>query len=157
MKHNTNFKNMVGIALGASLIGGAAWAAQSGNIGTMAQGCQKMMGGAMSMMGGMSCCAPKTDAGAAAEAKQDAQLQRATITVNDGYTPGTVNVQVGKPLELTFVARGQSCANTVLIPVLKQTFSLKSGEKKTLSFTPQKGTTTFRCSMGMYGGQIVAK
>ena len=158
MKRNTNWKVGAGVALGASLLAGAAWATQSGNAGTMAQGCQKMMGGAMSMMSGsMSCCARKGGASQPAQATQDKDTQRASITIEDGYKPATVNVQAGKPLELTFVAKGDSCANTVSIPSLKQSFTLKNGEKKIITFTPKKGTTTFSCAMDMYRGQLVAK
>lgn len=52
MKRNMNWKALAGVALGASLIGGSAWAAQSGQVATLAQGGQKMMSG-------VSCCAPK--------------------------------------------------------------------------------------------------
>ncbi|HXI15744.1 MAG TPA: cupredoxin domain-containing protein [Chloroflexota bacterium] len=166
MKNNTKWKVIAGVALsGSLLVAGSALSATQSNVSptlggaqkSMMQGCREMMGNMMGMMSGMSCCAPKTDAGAAAEAKQDTQLQRATIAVKDGYTPGTINVQAGKPLELTFVAGGEGCSNSIRIPALKQSFNLKNGEKKTISFTPQKGTTTFSCAMGMYGGQIVAK
>ena len=157
MKHNTNGKTMAGIALGASLLGGAAWAAQSGNAGTMAQGCQKIMGSAMSRMGGMSCCAPKGSAGQPAAATQSQDIQRATVTIKDGYTPSTINVKAGKPVELTFIGKGSSCANTVNIPALDKTLTLKDGEKKTLTFTPKKGQTlAFACPMNMFKGEVVA-
>ena len=161
MKSNTNWKAVAAAAMGASLLGGAAWAAQSDGAGAMAQSCQKVMGGAMSMMGGMSCCAPKTGAeqpAQPAQAEQEAQVQRATVVINDGYTPNKVNVQAGKPLELTFESKGDGCANTVSIPALKQSFTLQNGEKKTLTFTPKKGQAiAFVCGMGMYRGQIAAR
>ena len=157
MKRNTNWKAIAGVALGAILLGGAAWAAQSGNAGVMTQGCQKMMGGAMSMMSGMSCCARKDGAAQPTEAKQSKDVQRATVTINGGYEPATINVKAGKPLTLTFVSKGESCANAVSIPSLKQSFTLKNGEKKSITVTPKKGTTTFSCAMGMYEGKVVAK
>ncbi len=157
MKRNTSWKVVAGVALGASLLGGAAWATQAGNAATMAQGCHKMMGGAMSMMQGMSCCARKGSASQPAEAKQDKNVQRATVTIRDGYEPATINVKAGKPVELTFLSNGDSCANTVSIPSLDKTLTLKKGEKTTVTLTPKKGTTTFSCAMGMYRGQIVAK
>ncbi len=154
MKRNTNWKAVAGVALGTSVIGGVAWAAQSGNAGTMAQGCQKMMG---SMMSGMSCCAPKGGAAQPAQATQSRDIQRAAVTIQDGYSPAAINVKADKPMELTFLAKGQSCANTVSIPALGKTLALKDGEKTTVTFTPQKGTTAFSCAMGMYRGQVVAK
>lgn len=134
----------------------------------MMQGCRKMMGDQNgtqdgTQKGGMKgmSCPMMGDKGAAtdkaAQATQEKNLQRATITIADGYQPATLNVQAGKPLELTFLSKSDSCANTVNIPALKQSFSLKNGARKTITFTPQKGTTAFSCAMGMYRGQIVAK
>ena len=150
MKRNTNWKAMAGVALGTSVLGGAAWAAQSGKAGTM-------MNGAMNMMSGMSCCAPKSSAGQPTQATQSQDAQRATVTIKNGYTPATINVRAGKPVQLTFVGKRESCANAVSIPALGKTLTLKDGEKTTVTFTPQKGTTTFSCAMGMYRGQVVAK
>jgi plastocyanin domain-containing protein len=153
MTYNTNWNMVVGLALGASLLGGVAWAVQPSNAGTMAS-CQKMMGTAMS---GMSCCAPKTVTGKTEQATQGKDVQRATIFINGGYEPSTINVKAGKPLELVFTAKGESCANSVSIPTLGKTLTLKDGEKTTIRFTPKKGTTTFSCEMGMYRGQVIAQ
>ncbi len=154
MKCNTNWKTLAGVALGASLIGGSAWAAQFGQVGTVMQGGQKMMSG-------MSCCAPKGCAAQPAMATQRTtqgqHVQRATVTIKNGYEPSTINVKAGKPVQLTFIGQGSSCANTVNFPALNQTLTVKDGEKTTLTFTPKKGTTAFSCAMGMYRGQIVAK
>lgn len=154
MKRNTNWKTLAGVALGASLIGGSAWAAQSGQVATVTQGGQKMMSG-------MACCAPKGGVAQPAmrtqKATQSQHVQRATVTIKDGYGPSTINVKAGKPVQLTFIGQGSSCANTVNFPTLNQTLTVKDGEKTTLTFTPKKGTTAFSCAMGMYRGQIVAK
>jgi plastocyanin domain-containing protein len=60
-------------------------------------------------------------------------------------------------VELTFTAKGESCANTVSVPALGKTLTLKDGGKTTIRFTLKKGTTPFSCEMGMYRGQIIAK
>lgn len=153
MKYNTNLKTVTGIALGASLLGGAAWAAQSGKAGTVMQGCQKMMSGA-----GMSCCALKAVASQSAQATEGKDVQRATVTIKDGYSPSTIKVKAGKAVEVTFISRGESCANTVIIPALGKTLSLKNGEKTTVTFTPKKGQTlAFACPMEMYKGKVTAQ
>lgn len=162
MKRNTSERVMTGIALSATLLVGGAWATQSSNVGTsvgtMAQNCQKMVGGAMGRMQRMSCCAPKESGGPTADATQSKDVQRATVTIQDGYTPATLNVKAGKPMELTFVSKGDSCANTVSIPTLDKTLTLKNGQKTIITFTPKEGKTlNFACGMGMYQGKIVAK
>ncbi len=156
MKHNMK-KAAAGAVLGASLFSGAAWAAQAGGAGAVMQGCQKMMGGAMSMMGGMSCCAPKGGGSQPAQASQSKDVQRATVTIKDGYEPSTINVKAGKPVELTFLSKSDSCANSVSIPALDKTCTLENGGKTTITFTPKKGTTAFRCAMGMVRGQVIAR
>lgn len=130
----------------------------------MMQGCRKMMGDQDGTqkggMKGMSCpmMGDKSAAtGKVAQATQEKNLQRATITIADGYQPTTLKVQAGKPLELTFLSKSDSCANTVNIPSLKQSFTLKNGARKTITFTPQKGTTAFSCAMGMFKGKVVAR
>ncbi len=86
-------------------------------------------------------------------------VQRVTVTIDgSGYKPATVNVRAGQPVQLTFVSKGDSCANTVSIPDLKKTLSLKTGQKKTVTFTPRKGQTiAFACSMKMFKGKVTAK
>ena len=88
-----------------------------------------------------------------------AKSQHVTITVSgSGYAPSTVSVKDGQPVRLTFHSKGDSCANTVSIPALKKTLSLKPGQKKDVVFTPKKGQTiAFACSMKMFKGKVVAR
>jgi hypothetical protein len=84
-------------------------------------------------------------------------VQRATVVIDGGYTPATLNVKAGQPVELTFVRKEKfGCGDVVQIPALKlKTRSLKTGEKATLSFTPQQaGLLRFTCGMDMYDGKI---
>ena len=85
--------------------------------------------------------------------------QDVTVTIDGkGYHPAMLNVKAGKEVHLTFVSKDASCANKISIPGLKQTVSLKKGEKKTISFTPKKGQTiAFACTMKMFKGSVKAK
>lgn len=93
-------------------------------------------------------------------AKQSQGAQRATVTINQGYSPASLSVQAGKPVELTFVRKETvGCGDVVKIPEVGiTTKSLKPGEKTTVKFTPKKsGTLHFTCGMAMYSGQIQVK
>ena len=85
--------------------------------------------------------------------------QHVTVTVDGkGYHPATVNVKAGKEVHMTFVSKGEGCANGISVPSLKKSISLKSGQKKEIVFTPKKGQTiAFACSMNMFKGKVVAK
>ncbi|MBC8134688.1 MAG: cupredoxin domain-containing protein [Fibrella sp.] len=110
----------------------------------------------------MSCCAPvKVAQGAKTTyAKPDKSgVQKATITVDGGYSPALLAVKAGKPVELTFVRKSAAgCDGELLIPALKVNKVLKQGEKTVVKFTPKKGQTlAFSCGMNMYKGRVVAK
>lgn len=89
----------------------------------------------------------------------DKHTQNVTVTVDGkGYHPAMVNVKAGQEVHMTFVSKGGGCANSVSIPALKKTFSLKTGQKKEVVFTPKKGQTlAFACKMNMFKGKVVAK
>jgi hypothetical protein len=103
--------------------------------------------------------ATATPAAPAKAVTSKAGVQRATVVIDGGYKPSTVRVTAGKPVELTFVRREKvGCGDTVVIPSLKQRFSLKTGQSRKISFTPKKNqTVAFTCGMSMYSGQVVAK
>ena len=86
-------------------------------------------------------------------------VQHATITITEkGYSPASINVKGGEKVEMTFVSKGEGCANGVSIPALKQNFTLKKGQKKIIAFTPKEGQViNFACSVKMFKGKIVAK
>lgn len=85
--------------------------------------------------------------------------QDVTVTVDGtGYHPAMVNVKAGREVHMTFVSKGESCANGVVIPALKKTVNLKVGQSKMIKFTPKKGQTiAFACSMKMFKGKVMAK
>lgn len=85
--------------------------------------------------------------------------QHVTVTITDkGYSPSSVSVKGGQKVSMKFVSKGGGCGNSVVIPAIKQKFTLKKGQTKTIVFTPKKGQTVgFACAMGMLKGKVVAK
>ena len=85
--------------------------------------------------------------------------QNITVIVDgNGYHPSSVKLKAGKPVRLTFLSKGESCANAVSIPALKKNFNLKPGQKKAVVFTPKQGQSiAFACSMNMFKGKAVAR
>jgi hypothetical protein len=106
---------------------------------------------------GDSCCAPKSKGQTTASAQTSNGTQRATVTINGGYSPSSVKVKAGKPVELTFVAgKNLGCGNELVFKGLNIKRMLKAGEKTVVKFTPKKGQDlSFTCGMGMYKGSIV--
>lgn len=107
------------------------------------------------------CCAPQQTkkSGPATVARQAKGVQKVTVTVADGaYSPATISVKAGKPVELTFVkGKDIGCGGTVVFPDLKISRELKAS-KTVVAFTPKKaGTLAFTCSMGMYQGSVIVK
>lgn len=102
------------------------------------------------LWGKNASAAPK-DAGGAA--------QRATIVIDGGFSPASVAVNAGKPVELTFVRKEKSgCGEVVHFPSLGLKRTLKPGDTTTLSFTPRKsGPIRFTCGMQMYRGQVTVR
>ena len=109
---------------------------------------------------GQDCCAPAAQGAAQpVQARPEKGVQKATVVINGGYSPATVAVKAGRPVQITFVRKEASgCGNVVRFPGLNVERTLKTGEKTVVTFTPKKaGTTAFTCGMGMYRGQVVAK
>lgn len=144
---NINLKNILTVA---GILTGSALLLP---IGTMAQ-----------EAGGMNCCQPpasgakKATGAVPAQAGKDG-VQKVTVTIDGGYSPASLSVKAGKPVEITFVRKSASgCDGTLVIPSLKFQKSLKQGEKTVVKFTPKKtGTIGFQCGMAMYKGQIAVK
>ena len=83
-------------------------------------------------------------------------VQRATVVIDGGYQPGTIDVRAGRPVQLTFLLKEQAgCGSVVQIPSMKLKRALKPGQRTVITFTPKKaGTIAFTCGMNMYRGQI---
>lgn len=110
---------------------------------------------------GQDCCAPAAKGAAAqpVQARPDKGVQKATVVINGGYSPATVAVKAGKPVQITFVRKeANGCGNVVRFPGLNVERTLKTGEKTVVTFTPKKaGNIPFTCGMGMYRGQVVVR
>ena len=107
------------------------------------------------------CCSPQGPQKKAAPvaASQTKAAQKVTITVANGsYSPASITVKAGKPVELTFLkGKNIGCGDTVVFPGLKITKELKA-PKTVIMFTPKKaGKLAFTCSMGMYEGSVTVK
>ena len=89
---------------------------------------------------------------------KSAAVQKVTVTVDNGFTPATLNVKAGQPVELTFDTKHRACASTVVFKELNMTKALTDGQKTVVDFTPDKaGTYHYACGMNMLKGDIVAQ
>jgi len=83
-------------------------------------------------------------------------VQEATITVDGGYEPSRVVVNVGQPVRLSFDRRDpSSCLETVRIPDFHIAKDLPLNQVTSIEFTPtQPGEYLFTCGMNMFRGVI---
>ena len=108
--------------------------------------------------GGMSCCGGMTSSGSQA-AKAIKGIQKATVIIDGGYSPSTITLKKGQPVELTFTRKEKSgCGGTVVIKSLNMSKDVASGKSATFKFTPKKaGDISFTCGMGMLQGKLIVK
>ena len=108
----------------------------------------------------MPCCQTGAPAkpGPATAAKLQKGVQKFTVKVDGTYSPSSLSVKAGKPVEITFVkGKNVGCGGTVVFSSLGITKELKA-DKTVVAFTPKKaGTIAFACPMGMYRGSIAVK
>ena len=84
--------------------------------------------------------------------------QKATIVVNNGFSPSTVTVKAGQAVQLVFETKEKGCIDTVVFDKMHLKKSLKNGTRTVVTFTPKKaGTYGFHCAMNMMKGTIIAK
>ena len=90
-----------------------------------------------------------------ADIKED--TQEVTITVDGGYDPAEIIVNVGKPVRINFHRRdSSSCLEQVLIPDFNRSLDLALNQITSVEFTPQEtGEYEFTCGMKMYRGKII--
>ena len=86
-------------------------------------------------------------------------VQVATITINGGYHPGTIEVKKGMPVELTFTGGEKiGCGGTVVFKSLKISKDVTTGKSIAIKFTPKEtGEIPFTCGMGMLKGKVIVK
>ena len=87
------------------------------------------------------------------------EYQEFTLSLGaSNYDPETITVEAGKPVRITADLNSLTgCFRTFLIPDLGIKKQFKAGDD-TLEFTPtEKGTYSFRCSMGMGRGTLIVQ
>ncbi|WP_180267227.1 cupredoxin domain-containing protein [Nostoc linckia] len=86
-------------------------------------------------------------------------IQEVTVTVDGGYEPSRIVVEVGKPVRLFFDRRDpSSCLEQVLIPDFHIAVDLPLNQAIAVEFTPkQVGNYVFTCGMNMFRGEIRAE
>jgi plastocyanin domain-containing protein len=89
-------------------------------------------------------------------AKTQAGIQEISITVDGGYEPSQIIVQVGQPVRLKFDRRDpSSCLDEVRFPDFQIVRALPLNQVTAIEFTPsQPGTYNFACGMNMFRGTV---
>ncbi len=92
-------------------------------------------------------------------AATQAGIQEITITVDGGYEPSQIVVQVGQPVRLKFDRQDPSgCLEEVRLPDFHIAQALSLNQITTIEFTPEKpGRYEFTCGMNMFRGVIEAQ
>jgi len=84
-------------------------------------------------------------------------IQKITLSMKGNYSPNTINVKSGVPVEITLDSSVSGCYRSFNIPELGIS-KYSSSPSDTITFTPnQKGTFRFQCSMGMGTGTIIVE
>lgn len=85
------------------------------------------------------------------------EVQKVTISMKDWmYSPMTIKVKAGVPVELNLDDSVRGCFRDLVIPELGIRKRLATS-KDTIEFTPEVGTYTYACSMFMGQGKIIAE
>ncbi|QSJ14665.1 cupredoxin domain-containing protein [Nostoc sp. UHCC 0702] len=89
----------------------------------------------------------------------DGGIQEVTVTVDGGYEPSQIVVQVGKPVRLLFDRKDpSSCLEKVLIPDFHIAADLPLNQVTAVEFTPKRvGNYVFTCGMNMFRGAIAVQ
>ena len=86
-------------------------------------------------------------------------VQEVTITVKGGYSPDVIEVEKGKPVQLSFYRDEESnCSEELLLPDFSIRRDLPAFKTTLVELLPeQAGTFPFTCGMGMLRGSLVVK
>ena len=83
--------------------------------------------------------------------------QQITISMKNGnYYPQTINVKAGQSVSISLDSSVVGCYRSFNIKQLGVSKYLKS-PSDTVTFTPNKGTYRFACSMGMGTGTLIVE
>lgn len=86
-------------------------------------------------------------------------IQEITVTVDGGYEPSQIVVQVGQPVRLNFDRKDpSSCLEEVRFPDFRIAQNLPLNQVTAIEFTPdQSGRYEFTCGMNMFRGVVEVK
>ncbi|MCL1693620.1 MAG: cupredoxin domain-containing protein [Actinomycetia bacterium] len=84
-------------------------------------------------------------------------VQEAFVVVKGGYSPDTIQVEVGRPVRLMFNRQESSpCSEKVALDAFGVSADLPEGETVPIEFTPTTpGDYEFACQMGMLRGKVI--
>ena len=94
--------------------------------------------------------------------KEDREVEAGEIVdivVEGGYSPSTITVKRGRPVEINFLRKDpNSCLEEVVLSEFKIKKFLPLNEKVSVEITPQKtGEFPFSCGMNMYHGKLIVR
>ena len=86
-------------------------------------------------------------------------VQSIDITVDGGYSPDQIVVQVGQPIQLNFLRKdSSSCLDQVILPDFNKALDLPLNRTATVEIVPKKtGNYRFHCGMNMFRGTLIVK
>ena len=84
-------------------------------------------------------------------------VQQVDITVKGGYSPSTIEVAHGQPVQLNFYRDEEnSCSEELLIPDFNVRRDLPAFQTTRVELLPQQpGRYEFTCGMGMLRGSLI--
>ena len=96
---------------------------------------------------------------AASAVSSSGGVQQVAITVKGGYSPDVIEVERGKPVQLSFYRDEEnSCSEELLLPDFSIRRDLPAFKTTLVELLPQQaGTFPFTCGMGMLRGSLVVK
>ena len=86
-------------------------------------------------------------------------VQEIDIVVKGGYSPDVIEVERGKPVQLSFYRDEEnSCSEELLMPDFSIRRDLPAFKTTLVELLPQQaGTFAFTCGMGMLRGSLVVR
>lgn len=86
-------------------------------------------------------------------------VQEVDVTVKGGYSPDVIEVEAGKPVQLSFYRDEEaSCSEEILFPDFQIRRELPAFQTTLIELLPQQpGRYEFTCGMGMLRGNLVVK
>ncbi|GAB3300084.1 hypothetical protein GCM10027511_15250 [Hymenobacter humi] len=95
----------------------------------------------------------------AAAVSTSSGVQEVAVTVKGGYSPDIIEVERGKPVQISFYRDEEnSCSEELLMPDFSIRRELPAFKTTMVELLPQQaGKFEFTCGMGMLRGSLVVK